>query len=270
MKLYQVGAPLERIATDILGPLPLTNDGNLYIIVTADYFTKWTEAFAIPCQEAEVVADVVVREFITSFGACLEIHSDQGRNYESKLFKEVCRLLGVRKTRTTPGRPQSDGMVERYNRTLERMLRAFVSSHQRDWDKYLPYLTMAYRSSQHESTKYTPNRLMLGREVNLPIDIVFGRPEEEALDETEYVQRLRERMEEAHRHARKHLQKSSIRQKKNYDRLSSGSTFKRGDAVWIMKSNRKKGISPKLSPRWEGPYLVVEPLCDVLYKIQKS
>ena len=108
MKLYVVGAPMERIAMDILGPFPVTENGNKYILVICDYFTKWVEAIPIPNQEASTVAESGVNKFICVFGVPLQIHTDQGTNFESKLFQEICRL-GLKKTRTTPLHPQSDG-----------------------------------------------------------------------------------------------------------------------------------------------------------------
>lgn len=118
MKKYTVGLPMERIALDILGPLPVTDYGNRYILVVSDYFTKWVEAFPMPDQEASTVAELLVKEVVCRFGVPLIIHSDQGRNFESAVFTEVCELLGMQKTRTTAYHPQSDGMVERFNRTL--------------------------------------------------------------------------------------------------------------------------------------------------------
>ena len=119
LERYNVGAPMERLAVDVLGPLPTTEAGNKYLLTTADYFTKWVEAYPLPCQEAVVVAEALVNNFVYRFGVPLIIHSDQGRNFESQVFTEMCRLLGVKKTRTTPLHPQSDGMVERFNRTIE-------------------------------------------------------------------------------------------------------------------------------------------------------
>ena len=109
-------------------------------------------------QEATTVASVLVEEFVAHFG----IHSDQGRNFESKVFQEMCKLLEMDKTRTTPLHPQSDGMVERFNRTIEGMLSKFVAENQRDWDSHLPILMMAYRSAVHETTSFTPCELMFG------------------------------------------------------------------------------------------------------------
>ena len=192
-KLTQVpvGAPLDRVAIDILGELPLTDQGNRYVLVLSDYFTKWTEAYPIPDQTAQTVADTIVTKFVSRFGVPRQLHSDQGRNFESALFAEMCKLLGVTKTRTTPYRPQSDGQVERFNRTLLQMLRTLVREAQDDWDDLLPYVTMAYRSTVHESTGCSPNLLMLEREINLPLDVVVGCLPSQAVHHelmTEYVE----------------------------------------------------------------------------------
>lgn len=98
---YHVGEPMERVAVDILGPLPLTRRGNKYVLVMVDCFTKWTEAVALPDQEATTIARAFVDTIVCHFGAPLQIHSDQGRNFESKLFQEMCSLFQIQKTRTT-------------------------------------------------------------------------------------------------------------------------------------------------------------------------
>ena len=180
LRTCNVGAPLERVALDILGPLPDSDRGNKYILIIGDYFSKWTEAYAIPNQEATTVARVLVEEFVARFGIPRQIHSDQGKNFESKVFQEMCKSLGMDKTKTTPLHPQSDGMVERFNRTIEEMLSKFVAEDQRDWDSHLPILMMAYRSAVHETTSFTPCELMFGRQIDLPIDLQLGRPEQES------------------------------------------------------------------------------------------
>ena len=144
MKQYIVDSPMERLALDILGPLPVTDLGNKYILIVADYFSKSVEAFPIPDQEAQTVASLLVKEVVCRFGAPVLIHSDQGRNFESALFTEMCQLLGMKKTRTTAYHPESDGMVERLNQTFEDQLAKFVDYHQKDWDEHIPYLMMAY------------------------------------------------------------------------------------------------------------------------------
>ena len=115
----------------------------------------------MPNQEAMSIARKVVENFICRFDVPLAIHTDQGHQFESALFQEMCHLLDIDKTRTTAFYQGSDGLVERMNRTLENMLSMFVSEHQRDWDHYIQFLS-------------SPNLLMLGREVFLPVDVIFG------------------------------------------------------------------------------------------------
>ena len=271
MKQYNVGVPMERIAIDVMGPLPCTEDGNKYILVVGDYFTKWTEAYAIPNQEATTVATKLTEEFICRYGVPLQLHSDQGRNFESNLFQEVCRILGIEKSRTTALHPQSDGMIERFNRTLEAMLAMFVSDNQRDWDRCLPYVMMAYRTSVHETTGCTPSEMMMGRDVRLPADLLTGRFDDDTCDEPiEYVEKLQDRLEQVHQYAREHLKIASDRQKKNYDHKAQEGGYNKGDAVWLHNPRRKKGFSPKLQRPWDGPYLVTKRLSDVTYRIQKG
>ena len=207
VQLYQSGAPMERVAVDIAGPLPCTPRGNRYILVAMDYFSKWPEAYGIPDHEAETVAGVLVREFFSRFGIPGELHSDQGREFQSKVFRQCCELLGVHQTRTTPLHPQSDGMVERFNRTLADELAKYCSSDQQDWDLWLPFTLMAYRSAQQEATGYTPARMMFGREMRLPLDLATGRPPGEELPQMapEFVVALQQRMEATRRQVSSNL-----------------------------------------------------------------
>ena len=80
---------MERVAVDVLGPFPLTDLGNRYVIVAMDYFTKWPEAYAVPDQTASTTAGKLVTEMFCHFGAPEELHSDQGRNFEVEVFSEV-------------------------------------------------------------------------------------------------------------------------------------------------------------------------------------
>ncbi|VDI64717.1 Hypothetical predicted protein [Mytilus galloprovincialis] len=123
MALVEANGPMERIATDILGELPETESGNKYILVVSDYYTKWTESFAMPNMEAKTVAKIIVEEVIVRFGVPHWIHSDQGRQFESLLFQEMCCILNIKKTRTTPYHPKSDGMVERLKKKNKQTLR---------------------------------------------------------------------------------------------------------------------------------------------------
>ena len=170
---------MERVHIDILGPFPESERGNKYVLVVVDQFTKWVEAYALPDQGAETTARALVFEFIVRYGAPLTIHTDQGRNFESELFRRICSLFEITKTRTTPYHPASNGQVERFNRTVLQMLRSYVRQDQRDWDVYLPLVTAAYRAAPHASTGFTPNHMMFGREVRMPGDMVMDESSNE-------------------------------------------------------------------------------------------
>ena len=263
------GAPMETIACDIMGPLTQTDNGNVYILVIMDYFTKWVEAFALPNHTAQTVADKLVTEWICRYGIPLHLHSDQGRDFESNLFQEMCNLLDIRKTHTTPYHPQSDGQVERFNRSLKLMLRSFVNETQDDWDDHLPFLTMAYRSSAHKSTKCTPNLLMFGRETYLPVDILLGPPTVtgEYQCHIEYVEWLRNSLNKAHEKAAKNLEHNAMVQKRLYDAKGCFRKFKIGQWVWRWYPPAHK---EKFGRGWQGPFLIVAKVNDVAYRIQSS
>ena len=138
MQTVQSGTPMQRVAMDILGPLPVTTMGNRYILVIADYFTKWVEAFPMPNMEATTVARLFVDQFVCRSGTPEFLH------IESAIIKESCKLLGITKTRTSPYHPQSDGLVEQFNRTLLNMLSIMTQEDEHSWDLHLPHVMMAY------------------------------------------------------------------------------------------------------------------------------
>ena len=132
-----VGYPMQLVAVDIVGPFPETAAGNCYILVAADYFTRWVEAYPIHNQEATIVARKLVSEFFFRFSPPERLHSDQGRNFESAVILEVCKLLGIAKSRTIPYHSQCDGLVERFNRTLLNMLPKAVHERPFEWDEHV-------------------------------------------------------------------------------------------------------------------------------------
>ena len=263
-----VGQRFERVAIDIMGELPETINGNKYILVLSDYFTKWTQAFALKDQTAFTVAEALMTNCFNFFGMPRWIHSDQGRNFESELFSELCGLLEIHKTRTTPYHPQSDGMVERFNRTCQQMLKCFINENRDDWDDHLPYIMLAYRSSPHESTGMSPNLMMFGEELARPIDLMVGAPprhDSRYKCRTEYVEWLRQTITRAHIFAREQLGIAAKHQKEYYDRKADPVSYPAGSFVWWWyppNANRKLGIG------WSGPYKVVERPTDIHCIIQ--
>jgi len=166
-----VEEPFQRIAMDIVGPLPRSRSGNRYVLVVCDYATRYPEAVALRNTDAESVAEELVKLF-ARVGIPMEILTDQGTNFTSQLLAEVYKLLHVKGLRTSPYHPQTDGLVERFNQTLKEMLRKTASEEGKDWDKLLPYVLFAYREVPQESTGFSPFELVYGREVRGPLDVL--------------------------------------------------------------------------------------------------
>ena len=268
MEIVKSGFPIERIAIDILGELPITERGNRYILVIGDYFSKWTECHAMPNMEASTVASILVEQVVSRFGIPYFIHSDQGRQFESKLFSEMCKLLQITKTRTTPYHPKSDGMVERFNKTLTAMLSAFINENHTNWDEQLQFVMMAYRSTEHETTGLTPNMCMLGRETTCPLDIMYEMPTAiKNIPQNMWVWQLQENLEMAHAKVRQNISDNMKRQKRYHDESLSFETFEAGDKVYVYFPVKKVGCSSKLTSYWRGPYQIFDKLSNSLYKV---
>ena len=252
----------SRVALDIVGPLPLSSEGNMYILTIMEYFTKFVQFIPLKTCSAIECADALVNHYIALFGAPLSLHSDQGANFESGLFAELCRLLGVKKTRTSSYFPAGDGLVERANRTLQQVLKTLVSEDRDDWCQLLPLVGMAYRSTVNESTGLTPNFMMFGREMDLPVDLQYGAPprqESRFRCHVEYTRWIRQALQNAHQLARRNLKAATLRYKRNYDSHTHPFTQPLGSYVFRFVP---PGGSKKLQKPWKGPYKVVEQVSD--------
>jgi len=159
---------------DITGRRPKSARGNEYMVTVIDDFSKWAEVFAVRNHTAPTVAKVLVDQVFSRWCAPYRLLVDNSPEFRSELFSEVCKLLEVDKLHTTPYRPQTNGCIERFHLTLNRMLGKVVSENQKDWDSHLPAVLSVYRASKHESTGFTPYELVMGQKPRMPIDIVLG------------------------------------------------------------------------------------------------
>ena len=176
MKTQEVGFPMPRVAVDVMGPWPTTTKGRRFILIYQDYFSNWIELFALRRHDAVTVANVLVNEVMSRYGVPQMIHSDQGREFESALYQEVCQMWNIKKTITAPYTPWSNGKLERVNQMVKTMVKHYVDSSHCTWDRFLPFLRMAYNFTVHDTTKCTPFRLMFSQccEPRLPLDLVYG------------------------------------------------------------------------------------------------
>ena len=258
---------------DILSPLPRTTAGNKYLLVIVDCFTKQVEAFPLKNSKAKSIAEIFVKKVVSRHGVPLEIHTDQSKNFESKLFTKLMVLLEIRKTRTTALHPQSDGQVERQHQAINNFAK-YISENQKDWDRWVPMFLLAYRSSKHESTGMTPAEFYFAHDLRLLLDLLRGGPsklqEERSSSEENFVENLQAKLEEIHSCVRERMNLKSSQMKAHYDRKTREVLFQEGERVWFYNPRRVKGKAPKLQGDWEGLFLVVKKLSDVVYCIQKA
>ena len=139
--------PWQKVAVDLMGPLPMTPQANKWILVLTDHFTRGQDVLALPDATAPSVARVLHERVFCYPGLPEQMHTDQGMQFETQLLGELFQLWGVEKSHTTPYHPQANGIVERGNRQLGDSLRALlVSREQEEWDVALPQLLRALRA----------------------------------------------------------------------------------------------------------------------------
>ena len=252
-----VGGPFHRIGVDVL-QLPLTANGNRYVVCFVDYLTKWVEAFAVSDQRAETIAKLLVDHVICRHGIPEELLSDRGANFLSDIIQSVCDILEVRKVNTSGYHPQTDGLVEKFNSTLINMIAKCCEVKQHDWDDHLPHLLFAYRSSVQESTRESPFFLLYGRDPRIPTETILSQPTSPYLVDTEdYRTELVKKLSFAWTTAREQIGNAQEAQKKQYDHNAKEPKLRIGDRVMVHMPGEIQGATWKLARPFHGPYRVV-------------
>ena len=163
--------PFGMLGMDLMGPLPKTKNDNLYVMVVTDYLTRWVEAFPLKDKTAIAIAKTLYREIFTRFGAPSSILTDQGREFNNELLSALCLSYGVKKLMATTKKSSTNGLVERFNRTLIGMLAIQASLNHSTWDDHLHSCLYAYRASRQESTGKSPYELLFEGKMKMPIDV---------------------------------------------------------------------------------------------------
>ena len=254
-----VTQPLELVHMDYLSLEP--SKGNIEnVLVITDHFTRYALTYPSKTQTAQATARILWDNFICHYGFPEKFISDLGRNFESDLIKELCKIAGVQKLHTTPYHPQGNGQCERFNSTLCNMLGTLSEEEKSDWKSYLGCMTHAYNCTKHASTTYSPYCLMFGRHPRLPIDVEFGLPKTNSGDnssKSRYVQKLRRRLNYAFQKANEFANQQAQKYKSSYDKSIKGPQLQKKDIV-LVKIVAHKGRH-KLQDKWEPEeYVVVE------------
>uniref|UniRef100_A0A6V7KDU1 RNA-directed DNA polymerase n=1 Tax=Bracon brevicornis TaxID=1563983 RepID=A0A6V7KDU1_9HYME len=242
----------EKIAMDIVGPLPKTQNNNEYILTMQDQLSKFAIAVPLANQTAKTVADAFIKRFICIFGAPKVLLTDQGRNFISSFMQRITKRFRIKKIQTTAFRPQSNGSLERSHHVLGEYLKQFTTN-DCEWDEWVDLAMLSYNSSIHEGTKYTPHELVFGNPARLP----SSEPLHE-LDQLptydNYIEKLIDKLARIRKLAYDNLVDSKIKSKEYYDRKTNEISFRIGDDVFLQ-SGPKPG---KLNDHYEGPFKILD------------
>jgi hypothetical protein len=294
----EVRQTMGRLHLDLTGELPATDgNGNRYIMVVKDFMSKYVWIFAIPNKEAETVADILVSEIYSVFGAPQCLVTDNGTEFKNRLNNRLSKLYRVNKIHTTPYVPRSNGLVEQHNRTLKDQLFHFVNAQHSDWDQYLATLQLMYNTTVNAATGMTPMWCMFGREATGPNveglkDIDFtdgGSKEAHPLDQ--WVDRLQRALQTAWEVVSDRAYYNQVRMngsRKHWEWMRSSQGTKKGGHQALefteyefgqhfyrrrcpvrtftsASAKEKYKISAKLQARFDGPYKVTGRINAVLY-----
>ena len=205
----KVKEPFYQIGIDIVGPLPQTKKGNRYIVVAIDYFTKWPEAKALKEASAKEVSTFIFDDIICRHGCSQKILSDRGSHFNNQLIKNLTQKFEIKHNFSTPYHPQTNGLVERFNRTLCESLAKLVQ-HTNTWDLYIAPVLFAYRTSKNATTKIEPFYLVYGRNAKLPANNLEDNNEENLNTRIEY---LIDKLPHYREATRKQINKVQVKQK---------------------------------------------------------
>ena len=278
MKPHIVSEPWQTIGLDLMGPLPTTARQKRFLLVIVDYFTRWVEVFALAHTTSLDIAQVLINEVFTRYGMPKYILTDNGPQFVSNLFQEICNSLGIERKLTSNYHPQSN-MTERVNRTLKPMLAIFAQQKPHSWDKEIQKLAWAIRTSINETTGETPAFMMFGRDPKSPLDLIVGEstigPPPTTLESTqisEYKAKLIHNLRCAYTIVNEHSEVEKISQKMKYDQHTTQRYFNVGDLVWVATVTAQIGdatISRKLQPNYEGPCRIIEKLGASTFIVQR-
>ena len=269
LQKMRVGWPSERWQIDLTGPhVPVR--GLKYIMTAMDSFTKYVVAVPIRDKTAISVARAFVQHVVLKFGTPCSVLSDLGTEFQNELWTELCRLLNIQRLKTTAYSPSTNGGIERRTKrhSMNSMLGKVVDARQKDWPDHLPYVVVAYNSTVHDATSFSPNFLTFGRELPMAVDIVLGNVPGEHQTVNDYATHLVERMESAYELVRQCLGKAAESNKARYDMKARLVTFEVGDKVWLYNPKRPPGVGIKWHRCYGGPYTVVRRVNDVNYVVQ--
>ena len=262
-----ISVPFSRIGMDLVGPLPRSARGHQYILVILDYATRYPEAIPLRTMASKGIARELLM-LISRVGIPEEILTDQGTPFMSKVMRDLAGLLKIKQLRTSVYHPQTDGLVERFNRTLKSMLKKVMEADGRNWDQLLPYLMFSIREVPQASTGFSPFELLYGRRPRGMLDLARETWEQQPSPHrtlVEHVEEIQERMTTLWPIVREHMAAAQQAQSRVYNRGAQPREFAPGDKVLVLVPTSEC----KFLAKWHGPYEILTKVGPVNYKVRQ-
>lgn len=259
----------DILSIDLWGPLPVTSEGNKYVLTVVDSFTKWARAIPIPNKKMETVAKALWRNVFSIFGMPNRIHHDQGSEFVNGVLKALTDMLLIDDSRTTAYHPQGNAFAERIHQFFGRAISAYVREDQRNWDDYIDAIILAYNSTVHDSTGFSPAELMLGRDLRAPGALRIPDSIKEP-DHKAFAKRFHEIITKAQLLVMTKLDATRLKRALKAPEVPLTS-FKEGEQVMLYVPRVKPGKVHKLTPYWTGPFKVLKRgLNDKVYYLENE
>jgi len=241
LKPLEVTEPFGRVHLDFIGPLPVAQKKYKHLLVVIDSTTLWPEAFATESTSATEVADILFKEIVCRYGVMRQILTDQGSSFRNKLIDELCKVLKIKHTYSSPHHPSGDGKVERLNQTLIKSLR-LICEQQTEWVDRLPTALMAYRASVAVPLKTSPFAALFGRQMSLGFDAAVLAEWAKAPDINTYTANLLPKLKAVQEVVQENLRDSGVTNKAVYDRKAEQPSFALGFVPYFVCSQSLVGI----------------------------
>jgi transposase InsO family protein len=204
-----LGSVCERWSIDLTGPF-IVSDGKTYICTCLDPFSKYSVNIAIRNKEAATVAKAIFEKVFLTWGLCEEVLTDQGLEFNAELALELYKLLGIHKIRTSAYTPKSNGACEKAHQVLNKLLAKVINESQRDWAKWLPFVTFCYNTTPNASTGFAPHFVMTGQEARWDIDFLLHIFEAKQQTLPQYTAETLDRLHKVHTLVRNNLQQAAV------------------------------------------------------------
>ena len=256
--------PFSVIAMDTSGPYPLSRSGNRFIVAFIDLYSGYPEAFAVPDKSAETVVQLLLDEIYVRYSCPLTLISDRGTEYCNKIMQETLNALNIGHIRTSPYHPQANGMIERFNKSLNSIMTKRLNDHLNTWDVHLPQALAPIRFSVSESRNFSPFAILFGRDPTLPLDNLL-KPRRKYLGEEHHLITL-EKSHESFRIIHQNLKRAKQRQAGYANRKAKDVNFKVGDPIFL-KNNRRRS---KLESRWIPYYRIIRKTGEHNFEIRSQ